>query len=351
MFFTSDNASGVAPQVMAALAKANEGYEKSYGTDAIMDRVRAQIRAIFEAPEAAVYLVVNGTTANSLALSIGCPPWGAVFCHQAAHINVDECSAPEFFTNGAKLIGLAGPHGKITPQSLAQGIATTGQGGVHGVQRALLSLTNVTEAGTVYTPAEVGALTTLAHADGQICHMDGARFANALVTTKATPAEMTWKSGIDILSFGGTKNGLMGVEAVVIFDPAKAWEFELRRKRSGHLISKHRFLSAQMEAYLDGGLWLHLAAQANAMASRLSRGITSLPGVTLTHPTEANIVFASWPRAGHNRARMAGATYHFWPSDPPTDGPADEPLPARLVTSWCTTESDVDTFLSSLKGQ
>lgn len=348
MYFASDNASGAAPQVMAALARANEGYDKSYGNDAIMDRVRAKIRAIFEAPEAAVYLVVNGTTANSLALSIGCPPWGSVFCHQDAHINVDECNAPEFFTNGAKLIGIAGDHGKIAPQALAQAIATTGQGGVHGAQRAMLSLTNVTEAGTVYTPAEVHALASLAHADGQICHMDGARFANAIVATRATPAEMTWKSGIDVLSFGGTKNGLMGVEAVVIFDPAKAWEFELRRKRSGHLISKHRFLSAQMEAYLDDDLWLQLATVANAAAKRLSNGIAAHPGARLTHPTEANIVFASWPRAGHDRVKMAGAAYYFWPFDPSPSGPAEEPLSARLVTSWCTTTAEVDGFLSAL---
>lgn len=348
MFFTSDNASGVAPQVMAALTKANEGYAKSYGNDAIMDRVRAKIRAIFDAPEAAVYLVINGTAANSLSLSIACPSWGTVFCHHEAHVTVDECNAPEFFTNGAKLIGIPGAHGKIEPDALAQAIATTGRGGVHGAQRAMLSLTNVTEAGTVYTPAEIKTLTTLAHADGQICHMDGARFANAVIATGASPAEMTWKAGIDILSFGGTKNGLMGVEAVVIFDPAKAWEFELRRKRSGHLIAKHRFLSAQMEAYLDGDLWLHLASQANAMAKRLSNGLTALPGTTLTHPTEANIVFASLPRAGHDRAQAAGAHYNFWPFDPPTIGPADEPLYARLVASWCTTKADVDSFLAAL---
>lgn len=348
MFFASDNASGVAPQVMAALAKANEGYAKSYANDTIMDRVRAQIRTLFDAPEAAVYLVVNGTTANSLALSIACPPWGAVFCHQSAHIAVDECNAPEFFTNGAKLIGIAGAHAKIDPDALAQALATTGQCGVHSAQRSMLSLTNVTEAGTVYTPAEIKALTALAHADGQICHMDGARFANAIIATGASPAEMTWQAGIDILSFGGTKNGLMNVEAVVIFDPAKAWEFELRRKRSGHLISKHRFMSAQFEAYLDGDLWLHLASQANAMAQRLSNGIAALPGATLTHPTQANLVFADWPRAAHDKAHAAGATYNFWPFDPAPHGPADEPLSARLVTSWCTTKTDVDDFLALL---
>ena len=165
---------------------------------------------------------------------------------------------------------------------------------MHGVQRGMLSITNVTEAGTVYTPAEIAALTALARAQGLPSHLDGARFANALVATGATPAEMTWKAGIDVLSFGGTKNGCMGVEAVVIFDPAKAWEFELRRKRGGHLFSKHRFLSAQMEAYLTDDLWLRLATHANAMGARLAQGLRCVR-CTLLHPAEANMMFPEWP--------------------------------------------------------
>ncbi|MEH6774406.1 MAG: beta-eliminating lyase-related protein, partial [Cereibacter changlensis] len=226
MFFASDNASAVPPQVMAALNAANEGFAMPYGRDPIMTQVRDRIREIFEAPEAAVYLVATGTAANSLALATLCEPWGATFCHSAAHIQMDECGAPEFYGSG-KLLLVEGAHGKIDPVALDAAIRTASGGGVHGVQPAALSLTNVTEAGTVYSPAEVARLCAIAKAQGLACHMDGARFANALVAAGCSPAEMTWKAGIDVLSFGGTKNGLMGVEAVVLFDPQKAWEFEL----------------------------------------------------------------------------------------------------------------------------
>lgn len=343
MFFASDNAAPVPPQVMAALTVANDGFAMPYGHDAIMENVRKELRKVFEAPDAAVYLVATGTAANALSLAVNCPPWAAVFCHRHAHIAEDECGAPEFFTDGAKLVLVEGAHGRMTPDTLAQALGKIGESGVHGVQRGMVSITNVTEAGTVYTPAEVAALTAVARAKGLPCHMDGARFANALITTGATPAEMTWKAGIDILSFGGTKNGLLGVEAVVIFDPAKAWEFELRRKRAGHLPSKHRYLSAQMAAYLQDGLWLRLAAHANQMGARLAQGITALPGAGLMHPAEANIVFATWPEGGHDRAQGAGAVYHPWAVEPGAEA-------ARLVTSWATSEADVDAFLAALRG-
>lgn len=343
MFFASDNGSGCPPEVMAALSRANEGYARSYGADAIMDDVRDRIRAVFEAPEAAVYLVATGTVANSLAIALTCPPWGAVFCHQYAHIAEDECGAPEFYTNGAKLILVPGVHGKMTPDGLAYALGNVGESGVHGVQRGMLSITNVTEAGTVYIPSEIAALTALARAKGMPCHLDGARFANALVATGATAAEMTWKAGIDLVSFGGTKNGLMGVEAVVIFDPAKAWEFELRRKRGGHLFSKHRYLSAQMQAYLTDDLWLRLATQANAMGARMAAGLTTLNSAALTHPVQANMIFANWEPGGHARAQGAGAIYYPF-------RPVDGRETARLVASWSTTEQDVDGFLAALRG-
>lgn len=343
MFFTSDNASGVPPEVMTALARANDGFQRSYGADDIMARVTAQLREVFEAPEAAVHLVATGTAANALAIASHCPPWGAVFCHRHAHIAEDECGAPEFYAGGAKLVLVDGAHGRMTPDTLAQALAVTGDSGVHGVQRGMLSLTNVTEAGTVYTPSEIAALTALARAQGLPCHLDGARFANALVATGATPAEMTWKAGIDVLSFGGTKNGLMGVEAVVFFDPAKAWEFELRRKRGGHLFSKHRYLSAQMEAYLTDDLWLRLAGHANAMGQRLAAGIAGVEGAALTHPAQANMVFADWPQGGHARAMAAGAMYFAL-------RPAQGRETARLVASWNTTEAEVDGFVAALRG-
>jgi len=339
MRFASDNTSGAAPEVIAALLRTNDGYDRSYGADAIMARVTALVREIFEAPEAVVHLVATGTAANALAIATHCPPWGAVFCHTHAHVAEDECNAPEFYS-GAKLVLVPGDHGKITPDTLGDALSRTGESGVHGVQRGMLTLTNVTEAGTVYKPAEISALTALAKAQALPCHLDGARFANALVATGASPAEMTWKAGIDVLSLGGTKNGCLGVEGVVLFDPAKAWELELRRKRGGHLFSKHRFLSAQMEAYLTDNLWLRLAAQANAVGQRLADGLAAKPAVTQAHPVQANMQFPDWPEGSHARLEAAGAAYYRFPAAPGREA-------ARLVTSWSTTDADVDAFLAA----
>ena len=338
MFFASDNTSGAAPEIMAALARANEGYQRSYGEDALMHRVRDRVREVLEAPEAAVYLVATGTAANALSVALTCPPWGSVFCHRHAHVAEDECNAPEFFAGGAKLVLVDGAHGKMTPAALSAQLDRIGAGGVHSLQTGMLTLTNVIEAGTLYTPQEIATLTALAKAKGLPCHLDGARFANAVAATGTTPAEMTWKAGIDILSFGGTKNGCLGVEAVVIFDPTKAWEFELRRKRAGHLFSKHRFLSAQFDAYLDGGLWLQLAGRANAMAARLAEGLALRSEVVQTHPVQANMMFPEWNAGTHARLKAAGADYYSW--DPPEGREG-----ARLVTSWSTAEADVDAFL------
>ncbi|MCL7464332.1 beta-eliminating lyase-related protein [Phaeovulum sp. NW3] len=350
MNFASDNTSGVAPQIMTALAQANQGDVASYGSDALTLQVRDRLRDLFEAPEAAVYLVATGTAANALACATLTPPWGAIFCHRNAHIEEDECGAPEFYTGGAKLVLVDGPHGKMGPDALRAAIAHTGRAGVHNVQRGLVSITNATEAGTVYTAPEVAALCQVARDFGLPVHMDGARFANALVTARCTPAELTWKAGVDVLSFGGTKNGCMGVEAVILFDPARAWEFELRRKRGAHLFSKHRYLAAQMAAYLEGDLWLNLARRANAAAARLSAGIEAVPGAQLDHPTQANAVFARFPRRCHRAAMEAGANYYFWPFDQSLDGPEDELLSARLVCSWSTQPEAIEAFLSRLNG-
>ncbi len=350
MEFASDNSSGVPPQVLDAIATANAGYAPSYGTDPIMDEARARIRDLFEAPKAAVYLVATGSAANALSLACLCPPWSAIYCHREAHIAVDECGAPEFYTGGAKLRLIDGPHGKLTPEALEQAIAATPQGDVHSVQRGALSLTNVTEAGTLYTPAELAALTAVARARGIPSHLDGARFANAIAALGCTPADMSWKAGIDVLSFGGTKNGLLGVEAVILFDPEKAWEFELRRKRGGHLFSKHRYLSAQMLAYLTDDLWRVLAGQANAAATRLAAGLQAHADARLIHPMQANMIFATLPRATHQRAMAAGAHYYLAPGSPPLEGDDNIDLPARLVCSWSTTDADVDQFLALLDG-
>ncbi len=338
MYCGSDNTSGAAPEVMAALVRANAGYERSYGADAAMGLVTALVREIFDAPKAEVRLVATGTAANALAIASYCPPWGAVFCHSHAHIAVDECGAPEFYS-GAKLVLVPGNRGKMTPETLAAALPGVVEGDVHSVQRGMLSLTNVTEAGTVYSPAEIADLTSLARANGMPCHLDGARFANALVATGASPADLTWRAGIDVLSLGGTKNGCLGVEAVVVFDPAKAWELELRRKRGGHLASKHRFLSAQMEAYLTDGLWLRLAAEANAMGQRLASGLRA-KGVMVPE-APANMLFPAWPTGTHDRLEAAGAVFSRIPT-------SDGLERARLVTSWSSTAEDVDAFLAAL---
>ena len=349
MIFTSDNAGPAHPAVLDAVMRANAGHEPSYGADAAMARVCARLREIFEAPDAAVYLVATGTAANALALACLCPPWATVYCHRNAHVAEDECGAPEFFSGGAKLTPVEGAHGRIAPEAFERALALTVEGFVHSVQRGALTLTNATEAGTVYGPDEVARLAGMAKAAGIPVHMDGARFANALAALGCTPAVLTWKAGIDVLSFGGTKNGCLGVEAVILFDPRRAWEFELRRKRGGHLFSKHRFLSAQMEAYLADGLWLELAAHANARAAELSRGLAAVPGATLLAPTEANAVFAAWPRAGHAAAEAAGARYFPWRFAPEVEA-ADSPAPgARLVCGWSTTAEEVGRFVEVVR--
>ena len=338
MFFASDNGAPVHPAVFTAMERANAGYALSYGNDAGTQALRDRIRAVFEAPKAEVLLLTTGTAANALALALLTPPWGTTFCHRHAHIAEDECGAPEFFSGGAKLTLIDGPEGKITPDGLAQAIAQTG-GSVHVAQRGALSLTNVTEAGTVYTPAELSALTAVARAHGLPVHLDGARFANALAATGTTPAELSWRAGVDVLSLGGTKNGLMGAEAVVLFDPAKAWEGELRRKRAGHLNSKLRFVAAQFETWFEADLWLHLARHANSMATRLATGLAQVPGAEILHPIPANLIFAHLPATTHARAQAAGAVYYR----------TDETL-CRLVTSWSTTEADVDALLAAFRG-
>jgi threonine aldolase len=349
MWFASDNTAGAAPEIAEAVLAANAGHAASYGADAATGRVAARIREIFEAPEAAVHLVATGTAANALALACLCPPWATVYCHRHAHVEEDECGAPEFYTGGAKLTPLDGAHGRVAPEAFARALASAASVGVHNVQPGALTLTNATEAGAAYGPAEVAELAGMAKGRGLPVHVDGARFANALVHLGCTPAELTWKAGVDALSFGGTKNGCFGVEAVVLFDPARSWELELRRKRAGHLFSKHRFLAAQMEAYLADDLWLDLARRANARAAALARGIAALTGARILHPVEANMVFAAWPRAAHRAAQAAGARYYLWPADQSLDGPDDEPLSARLVCGWSTGEAEIAALLDVLR--
>ena len=348
MNFASDNAGPVHPRVMQALALANEGHAPSYGADRWSQEAVARIREVFEAPEAAVHLVATGTAANSLALATLAKPWDAIFCTAVAHAQEDEANAPELFTGGAKMIGIPAPEAKLTPDSLRAAMAPVGLS-VHNPQRGPVSLTTVTERGTVYTLDEIRSVAAVAREFGAPVHMDGARFANALVALDASPADMTWRAGVDAVSFGGTKNGLMGVEAVVLFDPARSWEFELRRKRAAQLFSKHRYLGAQMAAYLTDGLWLDMARAANGAMSLLVEGLRPLGGVPAWEPA-ANLVFLRLPRSIHQRLQAAGATYYLF-EGPLDSGDPEEPLLCRLVCDWSTGPGAVDRFLAVAAGE
>ncbi|MFT5613517.1 MAG: threonine aldolase [Granulosicoccus sp.] len=344
MYFASDNSGPVHPQVMDFMVKSNTGYAMSYGDDALMDQVRDQLRDIFQAPDAAIYLVALGTAANSLALATLTQPWQTIFCSDVAHIHMDECNAPEFYTGGAKLTLVPGGN-KMTADALRTTIEGEGNRGVHGPARGPVSITQVTERGSVYSLDELVALTDVAKFFDLPVHMDGARFANALVTMNCSTADMTWRLGVDVLTFGGTKNGLMGVEAVIFFDPKHAWEFELRRKRAAHLFSKHRYLSAQMLPYLRDDLWLTSARQANANCARLTEGLQNAGAEFIHHP-DANMIYAKFPRRIHARLRNAGATYEF---EAPLAGDRDEMLPCRLVCDWSISADKIDQFLGFFK--
>jgi threonine aldolase len=345
MNFASDNAAPVAPEILAALARANEGAVLAYGNDAWTERIERRFAEMFEC-EAAVFLVGTGTAANALALAHLSPPWGAVVCHEEAHIATDECGAPEFFGGGLKLIGLPGEEGKLAPATLAR--ALDGQwGGPHHVSPSVVSLSQATEAGTSYRVHEISAIAGMAHARGLLVHVDGARLANALARMNASLAEATWKAGVDALSFGATKGGALAAEAVVLFDPARAKGMPERRKRAGHLLSKHRFLAAQMEAYCEGDLWLTLARHANAMADRLAAGLVAL-GVPPVWPVEANEVFVVLPAHMDARLKREGALYHPWRTQalsPGTKIPSHASL-VRLVSSFATRHEEVDRFIA-----
>ncbi len=341
MFFASDNAGPVHPKVMERVIAANDGYAMAYGNDPIMDEVREGIRALFEAPEAAVYLVATGTAANALALGCYAQPWDTVFCSRVAHINVDECNAPEFYAGGAKLT-LIDTDDQMTPEALRAAIVGQDPTDVHVAQRGPVSITQVTERGTVHSLDQLRALTAVAKDHGLPVHMDGARFSNAAVALGCTPAEMTWKSGVDVVCFGGTKNGCMGVEAVVFFDPGKAWEFELRRKRGAHLFSKHRYLSAQMAGYLKGDLWRDIATQANDNAAFLADGLRAV-GIGFMHEVEANMLFPLIPRWVHQALADAGARYERHGG---LEGNPEELISARLVCDWSISRENITQFLN-----
>ncbi len=345
MNFNSDNVHGVDDAILDALREANAGTARAYGHDDWTAAAEARLRDVFEC-DLAAYLVVTGTGANSLALAAACPPYGAVVCHREAHINVDECGAPELYTGGAKLMGVGGAGAKITPDAVTTLLGRMGRG-EHEQRPSVLSISQATELGTRYSIDEIAALAALTRERGLRLHMDGARFANALVRLGVSPAAMTWQAGVDVLSFGATKNGALGVEAVVFFDRALARDFLYLRKRTGQLVSKSRFLAAQMLAYLDQDRWLANARHANAMADRLAGAWRTLPGVRLPLPLEANAVFAIVPQALHAHLQAHGVRYLVWPGDGPgTDAVGEGEVFMRLLTSFRTTTDELDALVA-----
>ncbi len=350
MNFASDNAYGVSPEIIEALASVNAGAVGSYGGDETTARLGEKMSDLFE-KEVAVFPVPSGTGSNALSLSTMVPSYGAVLCHEEAHINVDECGAVELYCGGCKLVGLAGTGAKLTADGLTQRLAGFVRGD-HDPRPSAVSITQATELGTVYSVEEIAAIGAVCKDNDMRLHMDGARFANALVSLGCTPAEMTWKAGVDALSFGVTKNGGMITDAVVFFDTTLAEDFDRRRLQGGHLIAKGRYASVQVLAYLEADLWLDNARHANALAAKLSARLAAVQGVKLHTQTQANEVFAVLPAHVHKALQDTGAIYHCWPPNP-NSGPvpaAPGEVLARLVLSFGTAEADVDQFIEAAIG-
>lgn len=346
MNFLSDNAGPAHPAVLDAIARANEGYAPAYGADDLTEAARQKVRAVFGAPDALVEFTTSGTAANGMLLAELTPPWATVFAAKTSHIEEDEGGAVPFMTGGAKITLVDGPDGKIGAEALGAALSRYGGPDVHGLARGPVSLTQATEKGTVYSQAEIAALAALARSADVATHMDGARFANAVVASGASPAELTWAAGVDALSLGATKNGTLGLEAMIVFDADLAPTLARRQMRAGHLVSKQRYLAAQMLAWLEGDLWLDLAARANAACARLARGLRQKTDVTLRFDPEANIIFAEIPAGLHRELTAKGATYSVWDGDP--GGPEDTSLRIRLVCDWSTDPTEIDRFLALL---
>ena len=334
--FTSDNVTSACPEVMEAVNAANSGIAESYGDDKWSSNLQTKLSDIFET-DVIVFPAVTGTASNALALSALTPVFGKIYCHELSHINTDECGAPELFTGGAKLIPMRSSNGRIDVNDLANNIRGTGN--VHVPQPAVVSITQSCETGTIYQLEEIKAISKTAHNHGMSVHMDGARFANALASLGVSPAEMTWKSGIDILTLGGTKNGCLAAEAVVFFKPKMVGNFPFLHKRSGQLLSKMRFISSQLEAYLSDDVWLRNARHANAMAKILSEGLNAFSNIELAYPTQSNEVFVHLPREVINYLNNAGYDIN----EEELDGKA-----VRFVTAWNTELTDVKNLLEVL---
>ncbi|MBL8537584.1 MAG: low specificity L-threonine aldolase [Hyphomonadaceae bacterium] len=338
MNFRSDNTAPVAEEIMAALTAVNHETAAAYGADAWSQRLDNAFSDLFET-DVRAFTVASGTAANAISLASMTPPWGAVICHREAHIECDECGAPEFYAGGAKLVLADGEKAKLAPAALREAVARNARG-IHSVTPAVASISQATERGAVYSPEEVAALGDVCKTAGLRLHMDGARFANAVAALGCAPADVTWKAGVEVLSFGATKNGAMAAEAVVCFDAALAESIARLRKRGGHLFCKGRYPAAQLLAYIEDGLWLRLAAHANAMARQLGEAAAAHVSV----PVESNQVFIKPGAAALEALRAAGAEFYDWGAE----GSGE----ARLVVSWSQAREDIEAMrelLASLR--
>ena len=334
--FASDNYAGICPEAWQAMEHANCGFASSYGNDEWTERACTCIRDVFET-DCQVFFVFNGTAANSLALAALCRSYHSVICHDLAHVETDECGAPEFFSNGTKILHIPGAGGKLDLAAVEQAI--TRRSDIHYPKPRVLSLTQTTEIGTVYTPDEISAASQLARRHGLRLQMDGARFANAVASLGVSPADTSWKAGVEVLCLGGAKNGMAIGEAVVFFDRELAHEFEFRCKQAGQLASKMRFISAPWIGMLKDGAWLKNAGHANWMARVLADELEKIPGVRLMSPCQANAVFAEM--SADMTAALREAGWHFF-SFIGTGG-------ARFMCSWQTTEQDIQALISAVQ--
>lgn len=334
--FASDNAAGICPEAWDALREADRGAAPGYGEDAWTAKAADALRELFET-DCEVFFVYNGTAANSLAIGHLCSSYHSVICHQLAHIETDECGGPEFFTNGTKLLLSSGEAGKVDPKSVGE--IVNRRTDIHYPKPRVLSLSQSTEVGTVYTVDELDALREAAHRYHLRVHMDGARFANAMASLGVPPKEVTWKVGIDVLCFGGTKNGMPVGDAIVFFDNEAAKEFGYRCKQSGQLASKMRYLSAPWVGMLQSGAWLERARHANACAQKLSQRLTAIPGVKLMQAVRANAVFVSLPQGVTQALKEKGWRFYTFIG---AGG-------ARFMCSWATSEADIDALVADVR--
>jgi len=337
--FRSDNEAPVAPEIMAAITSVNHGTSHSYGEDATTVGLTQKFSALFER-DVTVFPLVTGTAANALALGHVTPPYGAIFCAEQSHVLVDECGAAGFYAGGALMRPLSSVNGKIKVHDLAGMLASFGAHGDHEARPAALTIAQATECGTLYTEEELLIIAEIAKKYGIVLHMDGARFANAVAALGCHPADITWKAGVDILSFGATKNGALAAEAVIIFDQDLAVEFGRQRMRGGHLLSKMRYLSIQLKSYIEDGLWLTLAGRANKAAQQIASGLSTIPAVDICHPVEVNAIFVRFPEQMIEGLTEEGFLFHRW---------STQAGMVRLMCSYAITDDDVEKFLKAAR--